>query len=371
MARGGIKTVIKDGQLGALGQDASGRFAAVGVASKGKGEGILTLGTAEDARDKLGTGELADTVAQALGIARTTCYAVSANSDSNNDILAAVDTLLASRNTFEWITIAGESAAALWAALDAKAVSAESDGRYIHFKCQGRKPGSGETIDQWIDKLKGDERGQSVSPRVQVYAAQLKITDDTGKSVTADALGLASAMSARSGIHEPVDATAYGPVPSALEILPTGITGSQIDTLDDAGFATFCTYPGQLGIYITHGRMLAGTTSDFGLEERRRVMDYALTQVRSVQFRYINSTVEIGADGSLEGLEMFKAVSAQPLNIMVNDGMISAGEIVIDPGQDILATETLKLKVRIRPLGKMSWIENTISYYNPNLKGGQ
>ena len=36
-------------------------------------------------------------------------------------------------------------------------------------------------------------------------------------------------------------------------------------------------------------------------------------------------------------------------------------------GQDILSTEKLTTRIRIIPLGKMTFIENVISYMNPNL----
>jgi len=288
---------------------------------------------------------------------------------SNAEVLTAVDTLLNSNYGFEWISIAGVSESALWASLAVKATGAEEGGKYIHFKVQARYLNDGETVDQWVAALTGSERGLTNNSRVQVYAAWIEEADAYGATDGRGGLGLASGMSARRNVHEHVDATKYGAIPGITKLLPAGITGAHIDALDNAGYTTFCDYPGETGIYITHGRTLAGETSDFSLEERRRVMDYALAKVRKAQFIYINSEVEVGADGSLEGLEMFKQISLQPLNNMKNKGMISDCEILIDEGQDILATQELQTRVRIIPLGKMTWIENVISYYNPNVGG--
>jgi hypothetical protein len=126
-------------------------------------------------------------------------------------------------------------------------------------------------------------------------------------------------------------------------------------------------YIGLTGTYITSGKMLAEDTSDYKLEERRRVMDKACKLVRDAQMTYLNDTVEVGADGSLEGIEMFKKISEQPLDQMVNGGEISGGTVYIDPMQDILSTEQIVTRIRITPLGKMSHIENVISYHNPLL----
>ncbi len=99
-------------------------------------------------------------------------------------------------------------------------------------------------------------------------------------------------------------------------------------------------------------------------------MDLACKTVRLKQLDYINSTLTIGADGSAEGLDMFRAITEQALEQMVTNGQISSYEVDIDEDQDLLSTETLQTTIRIVPLGKMSFIENTISYRNPNLEGG-
>jgi hypothetical protein len=115
--------------------------------------------------------------------------------------------------------------------------------------------------------------------------------------------------------------------------------------------------------------MMSEAGSDYTLVERRRVMDKACRQIRAAQLFYLNDVVKVGADGSPEGLEMFTAQSESPLRIMKTNGEISDGYVVIPPGQNILSTSTLRTKIRIVPLGKMSYIENEIAYSNPALGG--
>jgi hypothetical protein len=65
---------------------------------------------------------------------------------------------------------------------------------------------------------------------------------------------------------------------------------------------------------------------------------------------------------------MFTAMSESPLRIMKTSREISDGYVVIPAGQNILSTSTLRTKIRIVPLGKMSYIENEIAYSNPALE---
>ena len=295
-------------------------------------------------------------------------FTTSAPAATNAELLGAIDLLLQSSYAFEWIAVAGLSDAPLWAALAVKAVGAESFYRYIHFKAQARYLSDAETVDQWVAALTGDERGLTVGGRVQVYAAYIVQADPFGATDLRGALGLACGMSARRDVQEPVDAVRHGSVSGVVKLLPVGINGGHIDALDNAGFATLTTYIGLTGAYITHGRMFAEGTSDYGLEERRRVMDLACHRIRTAQLTYLNDTVSIGADGSMEGIEMFKAISQQVLNDMASAGQISSGEIEIDPYQNILSNETIETRVKIVPLGKMTYIENVISYANPVLE---
>jgi hypothetical protein len=143
---------------------------------------------------------------------------------------------------------------------------------------------------------------------------------------------------------------------------------SYIENLKNVGYVTARKYVGLKGIYITSGQMMCEEGSDYDLVERRRVMDKACRNLYIAQLPAVNDTVRIGKDGSPEGLEMFLALSQAPLDIMINSNKeISDGYVYIPPGQNILADKKLRTKVRIVPLGKMSYIENEIAYMNPAL----
>jgi hypothetical protein len=89
--------------------------------------------------------------------------------------------------------------------------------------------------------------------------------------------------------------------------------------------------------------------------ERRRVTGKACRQIRAAQLFYLNDTVGVGADGSPEGLDMFIAQSESPLRIMKTNREISDGCVVIPPGQNILSASVPRTKIRVVPLGRMSY----------------
>ncbi|MDR0402034.1 MAG: DUF2586 domain-containing protein [Treponema sp.] len=287
---------------------------------------------------------------------------------TNGEILEAVDHILDKKLPIEWIAVAGISDAALWAALAAKAEGAAEAYQYLFFVAQVRYLNKKEeTVDRWVMALAGSERGAVASTRLEVCAGWIEEADANGQVDTRPLIGVYCGKLAQRGVHQGPDAVRYGPIGAATALKPDGLNDGHIEALKHAGYDTARKIIGLNGIYITSGQMMSETGSDYDLVERRRVMDKACRQVRETQLFYLNDVVKVGADGSPEGLEMFIAQSESPLRIMKTNGEISNGYVVIPPGQNILSTKTLRTKIRIVPLGKMSYIENEIAYSNPAL----
>ena len=276
-------------------------------------------------------------------------------------VLAAVTELTCCDHPFEWISVAGTSAAALWAALGTRAenLSRPPNNRYFHFKCQLRPPAAAETAAQWLTAVTGTERGQVTSKRVQVWAPYIRESDPWGIDENRPVIGRVSGMSAALLAHQRVSAVKRGPIPGATAMAPV-LTDAQILQLDQAGYATVRVFPGRRGIYVTRGRMLSGPSSDFGTEDRRRVMDRACRLVDETQTsRYLGSEVDLTG----EGLDMFRRVSEAPLQLMQDLGQITAFRVKITSSvQETLSTDTIRTRIRIQPLGAADFIENEISY---------
>jgi hypothetical protein len=462
-----VKNTIKDGAMGVQGADATGNFAAIGVASI-PSNGILTFVDPADVEAKIGDGPLRDLIVSALSIAKVTVSAIAlegtvpgaasavtagaensgagtvsvsgsprneydiqvdivssgglneaafrvtvdglvgkiitvpdtgqyeipitgltlqfapgdggfkegdtfsfsstAPAATNGEVLAAIETVLDAKLDIEWIAVAGISASPLWAALAVKADGAEAVYQYLFFVAVARGKGSTETVDEYVNAITGTERGVTTSTRLQVVAGWIEEADANGQVDERNAIGVYCGMLASRKVHQGPDATRYGSVKAATAIKPDGLNDGHIETLKNAGYVTVRKIIGFTGIYITSGQMMCEAGSDYNIVERRRVMDKACRQIRAAQLFYLNDTVSVGADGSPEGLEMFVAQSENPLRIMKTNGEISSGYVVIPEGQNILSTSTLRTKIRIMPLGKMSYIENEIAYSNPALE---
>jgi hypothetical protein len=294
-------------------------------------------------------------------------FSATAPQATNAEVLAAIDQILDAKPPVEWIAVAGISSAPLWAALAAKAEGAESVYQYLFFVAQARYLNPGETPDQWVNALAGTERGTTASARLQICAGWIEEADASGQADTRGIIGVYCGKLASLDVHEGPDAVKHGSISAATAIKPDGLNDGHIETLKNKGYVTVRKIIGLAGIYVTSGQMAGESGSDYDLVERRRVMDKACREIRAAQLPHLNDNVGIGADGSPEGLEMFIAHGEAPLKTMITNKQISNGYIVIPEGQNILSTKTLRTKIRIVPLGKMSYIENEIAYSNPAL----
>jgi hypothetical protein len=280
---------------------------------------------------------------------------------ANGEALAAIDQILDAKLPIEWIAVAGISSAPLWAVLATKAEGAEAVYQYLFFVAQARYLSPGETLDQWVAALAGTERGATVSTRLRICAGWIEEADARG------IIGVYCGKLASLDVHEGPDAVKHGSISAATAIMPEGMNDGHIETLKNKGYVTVRKIIGLNGIYITSGQMASESGSDYDLVERRRVMDKACREIRAAQLPHLNDNVGVGADGSPEGLEMFIAHGEAPLKTMITNKQISDGYITIPEGQNILSTKTPRTKIRVVPLGKMSYIENEIAYSNPAL----
>jgi hypothetical protein len=299
----------------------------------------------------------------------TFSFSSTAPGATNGEVLAAIDEILEAKLSIEFIAIADISAAPLWAALATKAIGAAEIYQYLFFVAQARYLKAGETLDQWVNALGGTERGNTASTRLQVCAGWIEEADANGQVDVRGLIGTYCGILAARKVQDGPDAVKFGGIAAATALKPDGINDGHIENLKNAGYVTVRKYVGLKGIYITSGQMMSEEGSDYDLVERRRVMDKACRNLYVAQLPAVNDTVTIGKDGSPEGIEMFVAKSQAPLETMKTNREISDGYVIVPPGQNILADKKLRTKVRIVPLGKMSYIENEIAYKNPALGG--
>jgi hypothetical protein len=294
-------------------------------------------------------------------------FSTTAPSATNGEVLAAIDQILQAKLSIEWIAVAGESSAPLWAALATKAEGAADIYQYLFIVAQARYQTANESVDQWVNALAGPERGAVASTRLQVCAGWIEEADPNGQVDIRPLIGIYCGKLASRNVQQGPDAVRYGSISAATALKPDALNDGHIETLKSAGYVTARQLIGLSGIYITSGQMMSEQGSDYDVVEMRRVMDKACRQIRAAQLMFVNDAVRVGVDGSPEGIDMIIMQSSTPLNTMIAAGEISSGVVTAPPGQNILSTKKLMLRVRIVPLGKLSYIENEIAFNNPAL----
>lgn len=286
-----------------------------------------------------------------------------APSASVEAVNTAIDKLLNSSYLFEFIHLTGPCDNAMWAALNVKSLAAENRFRYIHFLAETRGLNAGETVDQWVTALI-TMKSSFASSRVSICAGRLEMTDmGTGRIADHNGAGLYSGRVSSIGVQYSPGKVMDGALPGVVRLNPAGINEGHILALDEAGFITFRQYIGLSGFYVTNGRMAAESISDFRYVELRRPMDMACNLVRMAALRFEHA--EIDPTNMEKSLSALEAQLQAPLNIMIGAGQIAGGRVIIDRNQDVLATNTIRIKIRIVPLAILRWIELEVGYENP------
>lgn len=286
-------------------------------------------------------------------------FSTTAPQASVESVNRAIDVLLGSNLSFDFIHVVGPSDAAMWAALAARAEEAFNSFRYIHILAEAKPPAPGQTVDEWVSALAA-EAEDIASTRLSVCAAFGRVADiSTGRQAVRNLAGLYAGRVSAIGVHQHPGEVALGAIPSVVALAPNGINAAHISALDDARFVTFRTYEGFPGHYVNDGRIMAAPTSDYQQVETRRVVDKAARQVRIAALRFHKGPA------TPAGLAAFQAALQVPLGAMQADGEILGAQVVIPPGQNILSTGRLRARLRITPVPIMREIEVEIGLENP------
>ncbi|MDZ4042914.1 MAG: DUF2586 domain-containing protein [Eubacteriales bacterium] len=287
---------------------------------------------------------------------------------SAEKVVAAIDALLGFAYSYEYIHVTGDSDAAMWAALNVKALEAESKFRYLHILTEARGPAA-ETVDAWVNALV-TAKASFASTRVAISAGRLRVLDAaTGRQADRNGAGIYSGRLSSIRVRTSPAKVETGPLPGVLGLLPEGLDDGHIETLDTQGFITFRQYIGLRGYFVNEGRMSAELTSDYTVVERRRPMDKACHLVRLAFLQAKHAEIDPVPEKLELELRTLENSAEAALGPMIADGDISRATVVIPRDQDILATSKLKVQIRIVPMGTIREFEVNIGYENP-FRGG-
>ncbi len=292
---------------------------------------------------------------------------------SNAELLAAVDDLIASSYLIRHISVAAVTQAAFWSAFAAKLLAAEASHKYISGSTMARYITSGETLDEYVAALIGTERGSVSSVRLMVCAHWIEENDVSGYVDIRNGLGKIIGRMFAINIALSPGATKLGAVDGVERIMPETADGNpfpsaHIDSLEDAGYATFRYYDGKSGVYINDSTLMSEDGSDFTICTRIDVLNKARNLVREAQFPFIKDNFDVLDDGSVPQLEAVKAAGEAQLKIMQKDKEISSGRIEMSINQNILSNPVVTEKVYVTPRGSFTEISGTIQFENPALE---
>lgn len=205
------------------------------------------------------------------------------------------------------------------------------------------------------------------APRAGVVMASSK---NDGSASVGFALGVAAGLPA----HRSVGRVKNG----ALAPISVGYNGDTkaeamagaIDTIHDKGYFIFRTFSNRTGYYFNDDPMAAPKSDDYSQLVYGNVIDKAQRVVYNVLVDEINDDVDVLTGGKLhpaviatiESNILRSAGVALSENISKNEDGTIAFSAFIDPDQNVVTAEKLKVIVRARPKGYNKTIEASLGY---------
>lgn len=138
------------------------------------------------------------------------------------------------------------------------------------------------------------------------------------------------------------------------------ITPAQLDGIESKGYVFPMKYVGLAGTYMSSSRTCSN--GDYRTIERNRVIDKSRRNMRTVLLPFLNSPVQIApSTGQISAaqIKVYKAACENVLTTMQDNGEISGFQVRIDPKQNVLLNDTLKITYIIVPKGSAKNIEVT------------
>jgi hypothetical protein len=290
---------------------------------------------------------------------------------SNSDITTALTTLNNSAVEFGFVHIVGmgansAAAAATAAVIQTAMVSAFTGYRFIRAVMECPTNGSGASTE--ADSVVAAAFGSVSADRVSVCAGDAALSSPlTGRIQRRN---LAWVYTARLALIQPGESPAFvgrGALPAVVSIYRDEL---KTPLLDASRFVTLRTHRGTPGYYITRGMMMAPAGSDFSKIERCRVMDVACRIARAAELPFVNGSVRINKDGTIneKDAQNFEGIINSKLKAgVVNTGDASSSTVVMNRSANILSTGIAPVSVRIVPLGYLEIIQTSIGFNNPAL----
>ena len=179
----------------------------------------------------------------------------------------------------------------------------------------------------------------------------------SSKAAVSQNIGEVGAFNLTDGTELAVPAFSNGSLASSLAT-------SLLDQLDGYRYIFLTTYTGYSGTFYNNDYSFCVQTSDYNTLSRNLTIGKAQRGVYSGTLPLLKSRLYLNADGTLTNTtsEQFRSAGYPALNQMVVDGDLSAQDIIVDPTQDVLSTNTVAETIKLLPVGIANYIEVNIGY---------
>lgn len=298
----------------------------------------------------------------------THAFTTTAPAATLSDLNDAFDALLADPREWGFVHVVGTSTPTVAAAVASRMAEAETRYRYGYAVLEARDQADNETEDEWMSALIS-EWADFADRRVEIVAGYGEIVSQlTGRVHRRSDAWVTTARVAAIPVHEHPGRVASGPV--------GGLTKLYHDEdakpgLDERGFTTMRTIIGRQGFWVTNGRIMAPSGSDFQFTPERRVMDKACKISRNAFLQFLNDNVRITETGLINEADA-RAIEAYVdgslASSLLAEGNASGASVQLKRDSNVLSTRSTTLTVRVVPVGYLSHLTIDIGFRNPALE---
>lgn len=154
----------------------------------------------------------------------------------------------------------------------------------------------------------------------------------------------------------------------------TSITHDEFrnQNMDSKKFSTSRTHQGVSGIFVCNMNLMSAPGSDYQFWQHGRVMDVATATCYQSLLPFLSSSVRTQKDGTIDprdadrwekkAKDALRTVLLDPDNEQGTQGFVSALDVKVDRTTNVLTSNTVKVKVAIRPLSYAKTIVNELSF---------
>lgn len=144
---------------------------------------------------------------------------------------------------------------------------------------------------------------------------------------------------------------------------------AQLNTLIDAGYMTFTTYPQKAGYFISDDPMCTDpATDDYYSLANCRVIDKASIIAYQTYVDELKDDVDLDANGNVDPIVVkhLEGLIANNITLGMGDSISGKPVVYIDPKQNLAsATTTFKIQVRLIPKGYLRQLNIDLGFTNP------